>query len=262
MEVAVGVVEDDGLSVLRRQLVVPRRRQSLAERCAVLEREARFAQRVAEASPRLAAGTLVALVHEDQVVALEGLHGHAHAAAALFLHQFGNLDDPDRVFPIHHQTALVQIEPPGRNIRGGHLHHVLIAQSLVRRDQQDVVQRQVVIVQELAVVDMHDQRLTAAGRHPECQLLQVGFREPGVLRLTGGLRGVALLDEAVQRAEHPSPPVEVPVQEYLRVEDCDVLEVPKRDRLGPPDIHGTQVLADVVVVAGQVGRRNFHLVPA
>ena len=140
--------------------------------------------------------------------------------------------------PDRHQTALVQVEPPGRNARGRHLRHVLIAQALVGRDQQDVVQGPVVVVQELPVVDMHDERLAAAGRHPEGQLLQVRLGELRVLRLTGGLRGVTLLDEAVQRAKQLASAMEVPVQEDFRVENGEVLEVAKRDRLGPPGVHG------------------------
>src|SRR3989339_1922108 len=112
MKITVGIVEDDGLPVLRRKLVVSRRREGLPECCAILECEARLAQGIAKAPPCLAARALVALIHEDQIVALECFYGHTHAAAALLLHQLRNLDDPDNVLPGRHQTALVQVEPP------------------------------------------------------------------------------------------------------------------------------------------------------
>ncbi|MDZ7816704.1 MAG: hypothetical protein U5N86_12160 [Planctomycetota bacterium] len=58
------------------------------------------------------------------------------------------------------------------------------------------------------------------------------------------------------------PTIEVGVEENLRVEHRQVLEVPQRDRLRPTRVHRFQMLADVVVVAGQVGGRNLYLVPA
>ena len=146
VEVAVGVVEDDRLAVLRGELVVPRRGQRLPEGGAVFEGEPGFAQRVAEAPPGGAAGAFVSLVHEDQVVALERLHRHAHAAAALLLHQLGDLDHRDLILGRGHEAARVHVEAPAADVGGGQLRHVLLAQPLVRRDQQHVVERLPVVV--------------------------------------------------------------------------------------------------------------------
>ena len=134
VEIAVGVVEGNGLAVLSRQLIVARRGQGLAEGGAVLEGEAGLAQGVAVFAPDRAARAFVPFVHEDQVVALEGLHRHAQAAAALFLHQLGDLDDPHRVSGGQAQSALVQIEAPGGDAGSRQLGQVLLAQPLVGRD--------------------------------------------------------------------------------------------------------------------------------
>ena len=127
VEVAIGVVEGDGLGVFAGEFLVARRGERLAERGAVLEGKAGFRQGVAVAAPALAARTLVALVHEDQVVALERLHRHAQAAALLHFGEFGDLDNAHHVAVINVQAGLVQIEAAAGNAGESHLGQVLLA---------------------------------------------------------------------------------------------------------------------------------------
>jgi hypothetical protein len=96
VEVAVRVIEQRALGVQIGELRPALDR--LPESGRVLERKALLAQRVAKAHPRAlftAAGAAVALVHQHQVVALEGVHGDglvAHLVA-----QPGHFEDLHRL---------------------------------------------------------------------------------------------------------------------------------------------------------------------
>ena len=98
VEVTVGVVEGDGLGVFAGEFLVAGGGERLAEGGAVFEGEAGFRQRVPIAAPAFAAGALVPFVHEDQVVALERLHGHGEPSALLHLRELGDFDDAHGVF--------------------------------------------------------------------------------------------------------------------------------------------------------------------
>ena len=263
VEVAVGVVEGDGLGVLAGELLVARRGERLAERGAVLEGEAGIRQGVPVAAPALAAGTLVALVHEDQIVALERLHRHAEAAALLHFRELGDLDHADGVwFPVLPvQPTLAQAEATAGNGRRGHLRQMLFAQALVGRHQQDAVQRLAlrgVVAQELMIVEVQEKRFATAGGDPERQFAQVVQR---VFQIHTNvpqprIRAADQL-ETVEGLQQRAAPVEEPVQIDLGVEHGQVLEVAQRDRHGAADVDGAQVLADVGVVAGE--HRGIHL---
>ena len=200
--------------------------ERLAEGGAVLEGEAGLRQRVPVAAPAFAPGALVALVHEDQVVALERLHRHGEAAAFLHLRELGDFDDAHRVrLRAGQQVALAQIEAAAGDAGEAHRRQVLFAQALVGRDQQDAVERLavgrvVVVTQKLVVVEVQQQRLAAAGGDPERQLAQVvasvrqihaHVAEPGI--------GAAEQLEAVELVQQLPRAAEEPVQVDFRVED-------------------------------------------
>ena len=67
------------------------------------------------------------LVHKDQIAALEGLHRHAHPAAALFLNQFGDFDDLHGISAAREQAAVIQVKAPGWYAGRGQFGEVLFA---------------------------------------------------------------------------------------------------------------------------------------
>ena len=152
------------------------------------------------------------------------------------------------------------MEALGGNVGDGQLLEMLFAQTFVGRDEQDVVQRRfavaLVVVQELPIVEVHEQRLAAAGGHPEGQLAQV---VRGERRLGCPFRVVLPTQPAVELAQQRLRAADAPVQIVLRVDRRQVLEIAQRDRLGAPGVHGRQVPADVVVVAEQVGALDLGI---
>ena len=200
VKVPIGVVEGNGLSVFRQQGFIVGRGQGLPEGGAVLEGEPRGSQRVAHGPPRIAAGTLVSFIHENQVVALKGFHRYAVALAPLLHHQLGNLGDFHSPGSVQQTGPLVEVETFGGYVGCPQFLKVLPAQPFVGRDQQDVVQRLAVMVQELPVVQVQQQRLAAARGHPERHLPQVGGGE-FPMAFTGRASAVVSLHEPVQRPQ-------------------------------------------------------------
>ena len=121
---------------------------------------------------------------------------------------------------------------------------------------------QVVLV--LEDVGVHQQRLAAAGRHPEGELVEL---RPGLGRLVErrdlvglGLVGVVDGDLRVQRREQRLGVAEVAVEVDLGEEQRQVLEVLPDDRLlaarDAPLVQPLRVLDDVLVVLEQqLGRQ-------
>ncbi len=137
VEVAVGVVEERALGVELGELGLALDR--LSERGRVLEREALLAERVAEAHPRAffaAAGATMALVHQHQVVALEGVDGDRLVAHVLA--QPGDFEDLDRA--PGEESAPVLVEQLRVDACRLELAQVLLRQPLVGREQEDAVQ--------------------------------------------------------------------------------------------------------------------------
>ena len=106
---------------------------------------------------------------------------------------------------------------------------------------------------------MHQQRLAAAGRHPEGQLVELrpglgGFVERGdpvglgLVRVVGGRLLVQLLEQRLGIAE-------VAVEVDLAEKQSQVLEILPDDRLlavrDPPFVQSLRVLDDVLVVFQQ-----------
>lgn len=137
-------------------------------------------------------------VHKDQITTLEDLHWHANPTTALFFYQFSDFDNLHGVFIVAPQAAVVEVEAAGRNAGSGKFCQVLLAQALVGRDQEDVVERLLVVMQELIVVKVQDQRLAATRSHPVSQLGQVDFSEGLVQRFAGQFLCVALAHKGVQ----------------------------------------------------------------
>ena len=212
-----------------------------------------FAQRVPHLAPRLAPGPLVSLVDEDQVVPSKTSTGTRHALALFSITSLVISVTLDRVgFELSQQPALVQVESPGRD--AGRLQ----ARPGAARVSPSfgvistmLSNRFTVVLEVLPVVQVHQQRLAAARRHPERQLLQVGLLVP-LHALVPMASLVQLGDVPVQRIEKLGGASAVAVEEHLRVQRGKVLEVAQCNRLRPARVHGGQVLADVVVVPLQV----------
>ena len=176
----------------------------------------------------------MAFVHEDQIVALERFHRHAQAAALLHFRELGDLDHAHGAFvPLFPHAAFAQVEAAAGNGGIGHVRQMLLAQALVGSDQQDAVQRAAmpgVVVQELVVVEVQQQRLAAAGSDPERQLAQIVSR---VFQIHAhialpGIRAVQQL-EVVEGVQQGARAGEEPVQIDLGVERGQVLEVAQGD---------------------------------
>ena len=75
---------------------------------------------------------------------------------------------------------------------------MLFAQPLVRRDKKDIIERQVVVMQKLSIVDMHYKRLTASGSHPEGKFLEVVLGKLCIFRIARQFLLVALCYEFIQ----------------------------------------------------------------
>jgi hypothetical protein len=142
----------------------------------------------------------MALVHEDEIAPLEGFYRHAYAAAALFFHQFGDFDDLDHVPAAAPQVAGVQVEAPRRDAGSGQFGQMLLAQALVGGDEQDVVQRFGVVVQELVIVEVEKQRFAAAGGHPVGQFGQVVLVKGASCGSTGRRRALRSCTKAFRSA--------------------------------------------------------------
>src|SRR5690606_11539903 len=155
----------------------------LPEGSRILERKAFFAERVAVFHPRAPAaarGAAVAFVDEDEVVPLEGIDGDRLVAHLVL--ELRDLDDLDR---------LARKEPPpllaedfGLNARPFELAQMLLRKPLVGRKQNDTVQRlrspmRFEIALVLQDVRVHEQRLAAAGGHPEGDLVELEARVLG-----------------------------------------------------------------------------------
>ena len=80
----------------------------------------------------------------------------------------------------------------------GHFGHVLFGETLVGRDEQNIVERCGVVVEKLAVVQVQDERFAAARGHPEGEFFQVGFVESCIGGFGGAAAGVAMIDEVVE----------------------------------------------------------------
>ena len=166
----------------------------------------------------------MAFVNEDEVAVAEGVHLNAHTRSlpsALF-DQLGDLGHPHRAMIVREQPGFAEARrwDTGR----GHLCHVLGTQSFVGRDEDDVVQMLgTPVVQELQVVEVHDQRLAASGRHPERELVQV-LRCDESDGMSGHKADLALhipVDLLRKRFRRGSPPVE----EELGIKRGELLEV-------------------------------------
>ena len=122
---------------------------------------------------------------------------------------------------------------------------MLARQTLVGREQDDAVQlrppaRLAEIVQVLADVTVHEQRLPAAGRHPESQLVEVVHGEERELFARDYVPVVGIHGH-VQRRHQALAVAEIAVQVHFRHQQPQILE-----------IEGIQRLALQVAVAGDV----------
>jgi hypothetical protein len=193
VEVAVRVIEQRALGVQIDELRPALDR--LPESGRVLERKALLAQRVAKTHPRAlfpAAGPPVALVHQYQIVALEGVDGDGPVAHLVA--QPGHFEDLDRL--AGEQPVPILVEQFGVDARRLELAQVLLGETLVGRQQQDAVQfpaspvrlQRVLVLQNIGV---HQQRLAATGGAPVGQLVELrpgfGGSSKGVIWSASGL---------------------------------------------------------------------------
>lgn len=202
------------------------------------------------------------LVHKDEVAALERFHRDAHAAAALFLNEFGYFDHEYGVWVVAPKITRVNVKMSRRNARSGQFLDVLFAQALVRRDEQNVVQRPAVVVQKLVVVQVQEQGLAAAGRHPIGQFGQIVLGEGFVFWLDGQEAGVALVDKGVQVGQQLRLAIEEAIQDDFGVERGQILKIAQGDLFRAAAVDLLQVSADVFIVKCQILGGNFHLTAA
>jgi len=104
---------------------------------------------------------------------------------------------------------------------------------------------------------MHDQRLAAAGGHPEGEFGQI-LRDKGIIhRIARHPPGIPLGDELVELPQQLARSAEVEIQEDFGIQNREILEISQSDRLRPAGIDCRQVQTDVLVVGGQDGRRHL-----
>ena len=173
VEIAVRVVAQRALGVQLGELGAALDR--LPEGGRVLEGESFLAQRIASAHPRAffpSAGAAVPFIHEHQVVPLEGVDGDGPVTHLVA--QPGHFQDLHRLTA--EQPAAVLVEKLSSDARRLELAQVLLREPFVGRKQEDAVQlappavlgQGVLVLQDVGV---HQQRLAAAGGHPEGKLV-------------------------------------------------------------------------------------------
>ena len=179
----------------------------------------------------------MALIHQHEVVALEGIDGDGLVAHLVL--ELVNVEDLDRC-PAK-SSATVLIEELGLNARRLELARVLLAKPFVWREQDDPVQLAppAVLVQvELVLKDIgvHQQRLAAAGCAPVGKLVQLrpslGLRVERPDNLVG-LRLVRVVERylVVEAFSSAAGSLKVAVEVDLGEQQRQVLEVLPDDRL-------------------------------
>ena len=199
-------------------------------------------------------------IHEHQVVPLEGVDGDGpltHLVA-----QPSHFDDLDHLPAEHPRPVLVeQLRIDARRLE---LAQMLLREPFVGREQEDAVQLVPTAVQGQGVlvledIGVHQQRLAAAGSHPESELVELrpdlsSFIERGdlvslgLVRVVGGHLHVQLHEQCLRIAE-------VAVQVNLGEEQSQVLKILPNDRLlavgDPPFVQLLRVPDNVLIILQQ-----------
>src|SRR3972149_3408367 len=105
---------------------------------------------------------------------------------------------------------------------------MLLRESFAGSNEQDIVQRFVVIVQKLPVIEVHENCLSAAGCHPEGEFCHIRRAEIRVLRKPGRSLGNSCFNKILQVFSQLFLMVEIPVQKKLCQEKGRTLEIAKR----------------------------------
>src|SRR5215204_2472448 len=100
-------------------------------------------------------------IDEDQIISLEVLDRDADTGTLFLFNQFGDLDDANSVPTNCLQTAILQVEPGARNSDLLHVLYVLLREFFVRSYEKDIVERLLVVVKKLAIIEMHEDGLPA-----------------------------------------------------------------------------------------------------
>ncbi len=111
---------------------------------------------------------------------------------------------------------------------------MLFRQSLVGRDQQNVIQRSAIVVQKLAIVEVHDQGFAAARCHPESQFSEIAFLEGGVFDLSGCFVCIPSGDKLIQFVQKLGAMIEVAVEKHLCIKQGEMLKISQSNRLMTP----------------------------
>ena len=251
VEPAVGIVEQRAARVEVGQIAVPG--HGLTEGGRIFEGEALFTKGVAELHPGPVAAsrsTTMSFIDEDKVVALECIHRHRLLAHLLL--QLGDLQDLHRT--AGEQAASVLVEDLCLDARLLEFAQVLLRQPFLGREQDDPVQlaRKTMRFQEPLVLEdvgMHEQRLAAAGGHPEGDLVELEARVLGLLQCRDPVRFrerlVQRRNARVERLPQAGGVAEVAVEVDFREQQRQVLEVLPGDRLlTPGDAPVVEVLRD------------------
>ena len=127
VKIAIGVVKGDCFAVFLNEVCrLTRSGQCLSKGGTVFKGETCFGEGLAVTAPDVAAAAFVSFVHEDEVVSLECLHGHADTTAAFLLDQFGNLNDLNGVSAVG-KFVTFNVEPFAGDIGGFEFAEVLLA---------------------------------------------------------------------------------------------------------------------------------------
>ncbi len=130
------------------------------------------------------------LVHQHQVVSLESVHGHGLLAHLLL--EFGDLQNFHRL--PGEESAPVFVEDFRVDTGLFELAQVLLGEPFVGREQNDPVEfpGAAVGLKETPVLEnvrVHEQRLAAAGGHPEGDLVEWG--QASASSINGSIRSAS-----------------------------------------------------------------------
>src|SRR5659263_25759 len=255
VEVLVGVIKQDALSVLLPQRLVTTDGHGLSKRRRILEVKPPRAKGIAILHPLplfASPGSKVPFVDQQQVVATKGIN--RDGLLAHLVTQLVDVDDLHLATLVESPTVLVEdlCRYPGC----AELIKVLHGQCFVGCQQQDVadVRATAVVLQVPAVlqdVNVRQQRLAGPRGTPEGYFAQVVAsirRQLLRVRLVGVEQHDLTVELSEQSVRIPEPAVEVD----LCCKQRQILEVAPPDGFGPVLIDGRCVRHDVGIISVQI----------
>ena len=197
----------------------------------------------------------MAFVHEDKIFCVEAGDVNGDALSFLLFSKFVDIDDLDH----GRSNCRCKETAPGLERFGGDpapckFGEVLAGHRLVGGNEEDIIEADAVwssiVIRKLEIIEMKDERLAAAGGHPEGEFAEI-------ILIVEKVRGhVLLLDEIIrvliELIEELCWALEVPVKKDFGVEHRHVLEVRERNGNFPVPVDSLHVAPDVGVVGFEV----------